>query len=351
MRVGLIAPPWLPVPPPKYGGTEAVIDNLARGLSDRGHDVVLFCTGDSTCPVPRRWVFEHAERDNLGQVVSEVRHVIAAYDAVADCDVVHDHSIVGPLYAQRFPWLPLVTTAHGPFSSGLDDFYRAIAARTPIIAISRHQASTAGATPVAAVIHHGVEPDMFPFGAGDGGYYCWLGRMTPYKGARIAALVARRAGVRLVMAAKMQHGDEVAYFHEAVEPLLGGDVEYVGEVTARERNRLLAGAIALINPITWDEPFGLVMIEAFACGTPVVAFARGAAPEIVDDGVTGLLCRDADEMTARLPDVARIDRAACRKIVEAHFSTGRMVAEHLDLYAQLVRDGREGLTAPAAPCG
>lgn len=342
MRIGLIAPPWLPVPPPKYGGTEAVVDRLARGLVARGHEVVLFCTGDSTCPVPRAWVYEQAQRAQLGQVVVELRHVIAAYDTLADCDIVHDHSVVGPMYADRFPDLVVVTTAHGPLTGDLGDVYRAIGPAVPIIAISHHQASTAGLVPIASVIHHGIEPDAFPVGDGSGGYYCWLGRMASYKGAREAALVARQAGVPLRLAGKMEHADEVEFFHDQVEPLLGGDVEYIGEIGPAERSEFLGGAIALLNPITWAEPFGLSMVEALACGTPVVSYPSGSAPEIVEDGVTGLLCRDVDEMVARLPEAARLDRAACRKSVEGHFSADRMVDEHLVLYDELLRMRRTG---------
>jgi glycosyltransferase involved in cell wall biosynthesis len=340
LRIGLIAPPWLPVPPPRYGGTEAVVDRLARGLLERGHDVVLFCTGDSTCPVPRRWVYERARRSELGQIVVELRHVIAAYDALADCDVVHDHSVAGPIYADRFPHLLTVATAHGPLNGELGEVYRAMSAGVPIIAISRDQAAHAGTLPIAAVIHHGVEPEVFPVGDGAGGYLCWLGRMASYKGAREAVEIARRAGTPLLLAGKIEHEDEIEYFRDQVEPLLGGNIEYVGEISPGERAAFLGDAVALLNPITWSEPFGLSMVEALACGTPVVAFPRGSVPEIVDDGVTGLLCRDADDMVERLPEVGSLDRAACRKAVEERFSADRMVDEHVALYRALLEARR-----------
>jgi glycosyltransferase involved in cell wall biosynthesis len=349
VRIGLIAPPWLPVPPPKYGGTEAIVDRLARGLVARGHDVVLFCTGDSSCPVPKAWVYEEAQRASLGQVVVELRHVISAYDALIDRDIVHDHSVVGPMYADRFPELVTVTTAHGPFSGDLRDVYRAIGPSVPIIAISHHQARTAAAVPIpiAAVIHHGVETAAFPAGAGDGGYFCWLGRMASYKGPREAVIVARRAGVRLRLAGKIEHEEEEQFFHDEVEPLLGGDIEYIGEIDSDERAQFLGSAIALLNPITWNEPFGLTMVEAMACGTPVLSFPKGAATEIVDDGVTGLLCSDVDEMIERLPEVAGLDRQVCRRVAQTRFSSDRMVDEHLALYESLISARREGRT-PAA---
>jgi glycosyltransferase involved in cell wall biosynthesis len=263
--------------------------------------------------------------------------VIGAYDAMIGCDIVHDHSVVGPMYSERFPELLTVATAHGPFRGDLHDVYRAIGPGVPIIAISHHQAATAGPIPIAAVIHHGVEPQAFPVGTGGGGYYCWLGRMASYKGPREAIDVARRAGVPLLLAGKIEHENEVQYFREQVEPLLGGDIDYIGEIGPEQRAAFLGDAVALINPISWSEPFGLSMVESLACGTPVVAFPRGSAPEIVEDSVTGLLCENVDEMVARLPEVARLDRSACRKVVEGHFSADRMVDEHIALYTRLLQ--------------
>ena len=345
MRIGLIAPPWLPVPPPMYGGTEAIVDRLARGLVQRGHDVVLFTTGDSTCPVPKLWVYEQAQRELLGQVVVELRHLVRAYDALRDCDIVHDHTVAGPVYAMRYPELPVVMTAHGPFGGGLEDIYAAVADRVPLIAISHHQASTAH-TPARAVIHHGIDPDAFPVGTGQGGYYCYMGRMAPYKGAREAVLIAREAGVRLLLAAKMDEPAEHDYFHDEVEPLLGDGIDYLGEIGGQERLDLLGNAVALLNPISWDEPFGLVMVEAIACGTPVLAFPRGAAPEIVDDGVTGLLCHDVADAVRRLPELAGLSRAACRHRAETYFSTARMVDEHIALYSDVIANSISLLRRP-----
>jgi glycosyltransferase involved in cell wall biosynthesis len=337
LRIGIIAPPWLPVPPLGYGGTDSVIDDLARGLSRLGHDVVLFTTGDSTCPVARRWALDHSQPSQVGNAMVEIRHIVDAYDTLHDMDIVHDHTVVGPLYAWRFDSLPVVTTNHGPFDDKFAALYRGAADRVAVIAISEHQASTATGVRIDGVIHHGIDPDVYPFGDGDGGYFVFLGRMTPDKGPREAALAARRAGVRLIMAAKMREPAEQAYFDEHVRPLLGGDVEYVGEVGPDEKVALLAGARALLNPIQWPEPFGLVMIEALACGTPVVAFPAGAAPEIVRDGDTGFLCGDVDSMAARIRDVEMLDRRRCRASIEGHFSTDRMCRQYEQLFKRMTR--------------
>jgi glycosyltransferase involved in cell wall biosynthesis len=231
----------------------------------------------------------------------------------------------------------VVTTNHGPFDGELGDLYREIAATVPVIAISEHHASTAaaGGIPVAAVIHHGVDVSSFPLGAGVGGYAMFLGRMNPDKGVDAAARVARRAGVPLRIAGKMREPAERAYFDASVAPLLAdGLVEYVGEVGGVQKLELLGGASCLLNPIAWPEPFGMVMIEALACGTPVLATPWGSAPEIVTDGVTGYVACE-DGLVDAIGRVDQLDRARCRAQASARFSIGRMVADHVDLYRRI----------------
>lgn len=349
MKVGVLAPPWVPIPPDGYGGIELMLDLLARGLADAGHHVVLFTTGDSTCPVERRWVLEQAETLRMGVTVPELRHVIAGYDALADCDIVHDHTMAGLAHAARYPHLPVVTTNHAPFNEEMNAIYAAFSDRAPVIAISHSQAAEADGVRIAGVVHHGLDVDAFPLGDGDGGYYLFLGRMAPEKGARRAALVARQAGVPLVMAAKMNEPLERAYFEDQVRPLLADEITFVGEVGGERKLDLLTGAKALINPIRWVEPFGLVMLEALACGTPVVTFHEGAAPEIVDDGVTGFLCEDVDDMVAVLPRVDDIDRAACRQRAVERFSVERMVAGHVEVYERVIAEHAGRVPAGAHP--
>ena len=333
MRIVIIAPPWVAVPPPAYGGTEGVLDTLARGLHGTGHDVLLFTTGDSTCPVPRASVLPQAVGVGAAGSATELRHVIHAYKAAAGADVVHDHTLVGPVYADRFVGLPVLTTNHGPFQSELGDYYRAIGDRTPIIAISHHQASTAEGIPIAAVIHHGLDLERHPAGTGDGDYALFLGRMCPEKGVDTAIRVARRAGVPLRIAAKMREPAEQLYFDRRVRPLLGRDIDYVGEVGGVDKLALLGGATCLLNPIAWAEPFGMVMLEALACGTPVVATPMGAVPEIVDHDVTGFICSGEESLAKAVVAAGDLDREACRQAVAGRFSARRMVADHLALYS------------------
>jgi glycosyltransferase involved in cell wall biosynthesis len=335
MRIGLIAPPWVPVPPPRYGGTEEVLDDLARGLTALGHEVTLFTTGDSTCEVDRRWVFpEPPPEMNLS--MPECRHVQAAYDALDGCDVIHDHTTLGPVWAQsQGVTTPVVVTMHNAFTPVSRPVMRRIARFASIVAISDSHRSAAPDVPVIAVIRHGIDASRWPMGDGSGGYALYLGRFTPEKGAAAAIRIARRAGVRLALAAKMRSPAERAYFETQIEPALGPDVRYVGEVDRRHRERLLCGAVALLNPISWPEPFGMVMIQALACGTPVVAFANGAAPEIVVEGVTGFLPRTEPEAVDGLLAAARLDRADCRAAVEGYFSARRMVADYAALYSRV----------------
>lgn len=340
MRIALVAPPWVPVPPPAYGGTEAVLDTLARGLQGAGHDVVLAATGDSSCPVERTWLYEHAQTRAMGNIYIELRHALHAHATFADddVDVVHDHTVAGPLVSERFGHRHVVTTNHGPFTADATGLYRWSVARVPIVAISHHQAATAGSLPIAAVIHHGVDASRFPIGTGRDGYALFLGRMSPDKGVHEAIKIARAVGMPLQIAAKMREQAELEYYRAAIEPLLSSDIRYVGEVGGADKLSLLGGAVALLNPLRWDEPFGMCMIEALACGTPVIATPRGAAPEIVDDGVTGFIRAHESGLVAALERAERLDRRACRAAVERRFSMQRMARDHIALYQELVAE-------------
>ncbi len=337
MRVGLIAPPWLPVPPAAYGGTEVVVDVLARGLRRAGVELRLFTTADSTCPVPSSFAYLAPQRDRMNQTVPELYHAMAAYENLAGFDVIHDHTVAGPVIARLMGEVPVVTTNHGPFTEELRRIYHSIDDRVEIVAVSHHQAAQAEGVRISRVIHHGLDLDTYQPGSGAGGHLLFLGRMAPDKGVHIAARVARAAGRRLLIAARMSEPLERRYFREQVEPLLGNDIIYLGEADQQTKNRLLAGASALVNPIQWDEPFGLVMIEALASATPVIAFPEGAAPEIVDDGVTGFLPGGEEEMVEAVNRLGTIERSSCRLSFEERFSAERMVGAYLDLYQSVAR--------------
>jgi len=343
LRIGILAPPWVSVPPRGYGGTESFVDRLARGLVVAGHEVRLWTTGASTCPVPMGWTYETDQIEQIGSTAVELRHALEGYDwlAAEGCDLVHDHTLAGPLIAPDT--MPVITTNHGPFGeSPLTAIYRRAQHRAAIIAISRDQADAAHdlGIEVAHVIHHGIDVDEVPFGdgAGDerGPYLLFLGRMCAAKGLLEAIAVANEVGARLVIAAKMNEQLEIDYFRDHVEPLCHGNVEFIGEVGGARKQALLGGATALLNPIQWPEPFGLVMIEALAAGTPVIATRRGAAPEIVEHGRTGAICDTHDELVDAVRCVGRIDRSDCRAAARHRFGTELMVERHLWAYQRLL---------------
>ncbi|GAB1691664.1 glycosyltransferase family 4 protein [Krasilnikovia sp. M28-CT-15] len=350
MRIGLIAPPWVPVPPVGYGGTEAVVDNLARGLSELGHEVRLFTVGESTCPVPRGSLFPQAVLP-IGDTMAEAAHVLAAYRELARMDLIHDHTVLGPLLAGRrageLP--PVVVTSHGPFTAMPRRIFAEIARTAHIVAISRAQARQGAGLRVAAVIHHGIDLDRYRCGAGAGGYLLFLGRMCPDKGVHRAVRIARRAGLPLRIVTKIWEPAERAYYEREVRPLMApGDPE-PAEQSPQGCLGLLREATALLNPIAWPEPFGLVMAEALACGTPVITTACGAAPEIVEHGRTGFVCHSDEEMTAAVARLPGIDRRACRDAAVRRFSRERMARDHERLYAGILAGTRDVPPPRACP--
>ena len=233
---------------------------------------------------------------------------------------------------------PLVATNHGPFTTQSRRIYMEAAKHAWIVAISHAQARSSGGIPIAAVIHHGIDLDLYRPGPGDGGYLLFMGRMCASKGVHVAVRVAKRSGWRLVLVTKIWEEDERAYFDHDVRPLLEPGDEMPAEQPLARRVQLLRGAHALLNPIQWPEPFGLVMAEALASGTPVLAFPNGSAPEIVESGRTGYLCKDEDEMVAAIEAVGTIKRADCRSAAERRFSLARMARDHERLYRRLLEE-------------
>jgi glycosyltransferase involved in cell wall biosynthesis len=276
-----------------------------------------------------------SEPAEMGMALSELSHVIRAYDGLGDADIIHDHTLAGPLVGRRASRAPVVTTIHGPLNPASADLYRAMAGDTAIIAISRDQASSVPDVPITRVIHHGMDVAGVPVGSGCGGYACFVGRMCPDKGVVEAINIARRAGIPLRIAAKMRQPGELEYFRSVVEPHLGANEEFLGELGDPDKYRLMGEAMAFLNPIQWSEPFGLVMIESLSTGTPVVGTPIGSAPEIIDHGKTGYLA-PTEELHNFLPLAAGLDRSHCRDKAVKMFSTERMVLNHLDLYASLV---------------
>lgn len=340
MHIGILVPPWASVPPRGYGAIEMLAGWLAVRVQAAGHRVTLVTTGDSTCPVPRLAPFPQARPQEAGNTSTELVHVLEAYDELAglDLDLLHDHSLTGPvLAAARPPAWPVVTTAHWTLEGHIGRMYERMGRALPLLAISEAQRSSAPAVRFADMIYHGVDTDQVPVGPG-GGPLAFVGRMSADKGVHTAITTARAAGRPIRVAAKMTTFEERRYFEEAVRPLLGPDAEYVGELDRPDVLRLLGEATAMLMPVAWHEPFGLVAVEALACGTPVLATPRGALPEIVEPGRTGYLCPDGPALAAAVGRVGELSRADCRRSAETRFSADRMAAEHLRFYARVLGD-------------
>ncbi len=339
MRIALIAPPFIPVPPTRYGGTELFIAHLAVGLQKLGHDVVVYANGESTVPVERRWLYPQSEWPIEGEVHGSLKDMNHSAWAVADiadnCDVIHLNNAPGLVYS-RFVPVPFVYTIHHPHERALSRFYNYYpdANYVTISHFQRRQETM----PRITTIHHGLNFAKYRLTTKKQPYLAFIGRIAPVKGTHLAIAAAKKAGIPLKIAGEVQPMFR-QYFETQIKPHLDGKlVEYIGEVGLEQKNELLGNATAMLFPIQWDEPFGLVMIEAMACGTPVVAMPGGSVPEIVKDGVSGFVARTVDEMAAQVKRLGQFDPAQVRAYAERTFSLERMVRQYADIYKAVLSE-------------
>ena len=293
MRIAIVSTPWHEVPPDGYGGIEAVCAALIDGLVARDHEVMMVSVGAHRTRFGSfAATYDEPQAHRGGRVMPELVHAAAAARILRDFDprLVHDHSLAGPLLASSRP-APTVVTAHGVIAGDLRRFYGDLAEHLTLVAISESQRRAAPELPWAATVPNGIAVEDYPFRADKEDFLLFLGRIVPAKGPLEAIQAARAADRSLVLAAKCDEPGERAYFEQVVRPHLGPGVEWLGEPDEAEKKDLLARASCLLFPVQWDEPFGLVMVEAMACGTPVVGLRRGAVPEVVRDGVTGIVMR------------------------------------------------------------
>jgi glycosyltransferase involved in cell wall biosynthesis len=334
MRVALVAPPFIPVPPVRYGGTELFVAHLARGLAARGHQVLIYANGESVPPrgtglrclyTASEWPLERPS----DAAVKELAHAAwACDDASGSADIVHVNGVSGVILS-RFLKAPVVATLHHSRDRSVSAVF-AQYPRVSYVGISRSQIEKES-LPNATVVHHGIDLDAYPLVSRKEDYLVFLGRITPEKAPHVAVEVARRAGRRLLIAGEIQPMYR-EYWEKRVKPLVDGtNVEYVGEAGFAEKIDILGRAAAMLFPIQWDEPFGLVMLEAMACGTPVLAFRRGSVPEVVEDGVSGWICDDDEDM-ARRAAAPELAPASCRQHVASRFTIEHMAAGYEDVY-------------------
>jgi glycosyltransferase involved in cell wall biosynthesis len=339
VRVAVLAPAWFPVPPSGYGGIEWIVSLLADGLVEAGHDVTLFASGDSQTHAELAAVFDRAPSERIGQTYWELQHALACFERVGDFDIVNDHTGMLGLALSGLSATPVVHTAHGPLSGEPGQMYEQIARlapRTGLISISLNQRAPKPDLPWIANCPNALDFSVYPVQPRRGEFLLFLGRMSPEKGCHRAVAVARQLDLPLKIAGKRREPAEVEYFRELVEPHLGHGIEYLGEVTHGEKVELLGSARATLFPIEWEEPFGLVMIESMACGTPVIATRRGAVPEVIEHGRTGIVVDDHREMAAALAESDALDPLEIRRAVEERFSRERMVEDYLAAYERAV---------------
>jgi glycosyltransferase involved in cell wall biosynthesis len=311
----MVAPPWFEVPPRAYGGIEWMCASLVDGLAARGHEVTLVGAGSRHTESLRFLrTFSEPPSERLGQALPEVVHAAAATSAIAELelDLVHDHSLAGPLAAGGRS-IPTIVTAHGPVEGEFGAYYAYLHPNVRFVAISYAQKRIAPGLNWVGCVHNAIPIEDYPFRAEKDNIAVFLGRMHPTKGAHIAIKAAREAGIPLILAGKCTELVERLYFESEVKPLLGSDTEWIGEVETEPKKEILARARCLLFPIKWNEPFGMVMCEAMACGTPVVALDGGSVPEIVVDGVTGFVCQSESELVNAIKASGEIDPTKCRE--------------------------------------
>jgi glycosyltransferase involved in cell wall biosynthesis len=339
MKIALIAPPFIAVPPRKYGGTELFIAELARGLKLQGIDVTVYTNGESTVDAPMRWLYPKGEwplRSEVEGSLKGLNHFAwALKEAAQEADLIHVNSAPG-LSFSRFIGVPMVYTVHHAFDPALSEFYESYpeASYVTISDFQREKLSM----PDMRTIHHGINPSLYPVVEKKQEYLSFLGRIAPPKGTHLAIEIAKKSGIPLKIAGEIQPINK-NYWETMVKPHVDGKfIEYVGEVGMEDKVEFLSNSRAMLFPVQWDEPFGLVMIEAMACGTPVLALPGGSVAEVVKEGVSGNVRGTAAEL-AECARTLDIPVPIVRGYMEEFFSVERMTRDYINLYSEILRDG------------
>ncbi|MBE9177839.1 glycosyltransferase family 4 protein [Oculatella sp. LEGE 06141] len=342
MRIAQIAPLWERVPPPAYGGVELVVGLLSDELVRRGHDVTLFASGDSITLAKLESVHPRALR--LDSTVKEygiyeMLQLAQVYERADEFDIIHSHMGCSALPYARLVKTPTISTLHGIFTPDNEKLFTH-ARHLPFVSISHSQREPRLGLNCVATVYNGIDVDSYTFfpEPDEPPYLAFLGRISPEKGTHLAIQIAKQTGWHLKIAGKIDVVDRNYYEQEILPHIDGKQIEYLGEANHQQKNELMGRAVATLFPITWREPFGLVMVESMAAGTPVIAIEMGAAPEIIVHNQTGFLCHSVDECITALGQVEQIDRAACREHVTQHFSVQTMVNGYESAYQALLAE-------------
>jgi glycosyltransferase involved in cell wall biosynthesis len=350
MRIAQVAPLYESVPPKLYGGTERIVSYLTEELVNQGHDLTLFATGDSLTQANLVPICPQALRLNKNCVDQMAPHILMLEMVLAqkhEFDIIHFHIDYLHFPLTRNMELTALTTLHGRLDvPELAPLYREFR-EVPVSSISDTQRKPLPWLNWQGTIYHGLPENQFAFHPEPGQYLAFLGRISPEKGLDQAIAIAKRAGIPLKIAAKIDRVDQ-QYFASCIRPLLQDpSIEFLGEIGFPEKDAFLGGAAALLFPIVWPEPFGIVMIEAMACGTPVIAYPQGSVPEVLEDGMTGFLVHDVAEAIEAVQKIPTIDRATCRRRFEERFTSSLMSSHYLQLYETILRDKAEMVSAPS----
>lgn len=348
LKIAQIAPLYESVPPRFYGGTERVVSYLTEALVRLGHQVTLYASGDSVTAATLRSACAQALRLDKTSIDPNADHVLLAeriFQESGEFDFIHSHIDYNAFPLLRRMTTPHVTTLHGRLDvPNLQNLYREFRDE-PVVSISNRQRIPLAWANWQATVYHGVPEQIYTFHARPGGYLAFLGRISPEKRIEDIIEVARRADLPLKIAAKVDKVDR-EYFKTIIEPLLHGPIEYIGEIGEQAKDEFLGNALALLFMIDWPEPFGLAMIEALACGTPVIARARGSVPEIIEHGATGFIVEDVPNAVKMIPQVLQLDRKRCREAFEKRFSATRMALHYETVYQSLIERSRQGGSHP-----
>ena len=336
LHIAMVAPPWFEVPPAAYGGIEQVVGDLIHALTDHGHQVTLIAAGRDSTPAAMLRTYDRPPSERLGDPIPEVVHAAAANRLLSDLDVdvVHDHTLAGPL-SSAGRRAPTLATVHGPMVSELGDYYRELGRSVSLAAISNAQRVAAPDLNWIGTVPNGIDVDSYPFQEAKEDWLLFIGRFCPDKGPDLAIDAARAAGRSIVLAGKVNEPAEQEYFDEVIRPRLGPGVAYVGELDVTMKRELYAKASCLLFPVRTAEPFGIVMVESMACGTPVVALRAGAVPEVVADGRSGIICDSPDELPLGIDKAMHLRAGDCRDHVARHFDLGQMAHGYVRLYRQV----------------
>jgi len=340
MRIAQVAPLWERVPPPAYGGIELVVGLLTDELVRRGHEVTLFASGDSISLAKLESVHHQALRldSNVREYgIYEMLQMSRVYEQASEFDIIHSHMGCVALPYGNLVKTPTVHTLHGIFTPDNEKMFTH-ARRQPYVSISDAQREPRLNLNCVATVYNGIDLTTYDFypEAQDPPYLAFLGRISPEKGTHLAIEIAKRSGWRLKMAGKVDVVD-VDYYEQQIKPHIDGkQIEYLGETDHEQKSALIGGAVATLFPITWREPFGLVMIESMAAGTPVIAMALGSTTEVIAHGKTGFLCNNVDEFVEAIDQVAQLNRNDCREHVSKHFSVQKMTAGYEAVYQQVL---------------